>query len=53
VDPKLYRLKRIINDSLSVEEGYLEKGILGEETVRQVCPNDQRFNVNVVMYSTF
>ena len=30
-----------------------EKGFLrGEKTVRQVCLNDQRFNVNVVMYNS-
>jgi len=30
-----------------------DEGFLVEETVRQVCLNGQRFNVNVVIYSTF
>ena len=29
-----------------------DEGFLVEETVRQVCVNAQRFNVNMVMYNT-
>ena len=29
-----------------------DEGLLVEETVRQICLNNQKFNVNVVIYST-